>query len=334
MKAAVLHGKEDFKVEDVDDPRLSPDGVIIRVKAVGVCGTDLPTYHWGPGRGPMRMGHEYSGEVVEVGANVTDIKKGDRIAGRGEPAFAEYLSIPRGLHDGKCYQAVIVPDDMPYEVACMAEPLSCGVNAVRRAEPKTGDTVVVMGAGMIGQGTWQTFRAMGVSRIIVSELGRKRLKVTEALGPDRVVKADESDLAGIVSEMTSGKGADIVADCVGSAKTLQLAMDMARGCGWWYSTQPGPSDADDLASEGGKVMLVGLTGLAGKMDFNLDQAICKGLKMIGSICGDLIPARDLMAQGKIDIMPLISHEFALDEINEAFRMAANPDESVKVVIKP
>lgn len=331
MKAALLHGVKDFRMENVDDPNLSPDGVIIRVKAIGVCGTDLHQYRAGPGKAPMRMGHEWSGEVVDVGANVTDIKKGDRIAGRGEPAFAEYMSIPWGLHNTASYGTVFLPDDMPYEVGAMVEPVSCGVNAARRAEPKSENTVVVLGAGMIGQATWQAFRAMGVSKIIVSEIGKKRLEVTEALGPDIVVDADERDLAEVVNEATSGRGADIVADCVGSSKTIQQAVDIARGGGFWQAIQRGGNNAGDMPDEGGKIVLV---GLGGQVEFPLDRTIVKGLTVIGSICGALTPARDLMAQGKIEIAPLITHEFPLDEINEAFEVSTIPDKAMKVVLKP
>ncbi len=328
MKAATLIGEREFEVGDVNEPELAPGGVIVHIKSVGVCGTDLHEYN--AGRGPARMGHEYSGEVVEVGADVTDIRVGDRLAGRGGPAFSEYMSVALGLHDVVTSGAVLVPDGMSYEAACMIEPVSCGVNAAERASPEPGDVVVVIGAGMIGQATWQAFRAMGVAKIIVSEIGSKRLEVARSLGPDIVVKADEDDLTKLVNEETSGRGADIVADCVGSAMTFQQAIEVARGGGFWRGIRPGRSSADDLAGQGGKIVLV---GLGGNVDFPMDTMILKGITIVGSICGPLAPARDLMADNRIETEPLITHELPLGDINDAFHLAANPNVAVKVLIK-
>ena len=344
MKAAVLYGPKDLRVENVDNPKLEPDGIIVRVKVCGICGSDLYRYDAGPPQG--RMGHEYSGEVVEVGANVTGIRKGDRVAGRGGRAFAEYMGIPQAWigRNLDCW-TVILPADMSYEVGATIEPISIGVNVARRAEPRAEDTVVVLGAGMIGQGTWQAFKAMGVSKVIVTELGKKRLEVSRALGADMVINAAEEEPVKKVHEITAGEGADIVAECAGAASTLQQATDMVRAGGFWQMTRDWqtartgglsrPSDrmaTDTLMSDGGKIMLVATPG--GLFEWRPAALVSKGISVIGCIAGAAAPAMDLMRQGKINTGPLITHEFPLEEISEAFRVQANPDEAIKVLIRP
>jgi len=333
-----LHGPRNFKVENVSKPTLEPDGAIIRVKACGICGSDLHLYHQGGSPQALRiLGHEFSGEVAEVGVNVTDIKAGDRVAIGGAGAYAEYVGIPRVVLNWNIFP---LPDDMSYEVGATIEPASVGVNAANRAEPKTDDVVVVLGAGMIGQGTWQAFKAMGVSKVIVSEIGKKRLEITKSLGADIVINAAEENPVEIINEITSGEGADIVAECAGSTSALQQASEMVRGGGYWQNIQmmlrdeprPHGRAAIDILSDGGKIMLV--ASYEDRVEWQPTIIMAKGVRMIGCIAGRLGEALDLMRVGKINTAPLITHEFPLDKITEAFETQANPEETVKVVIKP
>jgi len=339
MKAAIFHGPRDFRVEEVSDPALEPDGAIIRVKACGICGSDLHIYNLGGTEQSQRvLGHEFSGEVVDVGANVTDLKPGMRVVVGGAGAYAEYVGIPRVMLNLNVFP---LPEDMSYEAGATTEPTSVGVNAAKRAEPKEDDIVVVLGAGMIGQGTWQAFKAMGVSRVIVSEIGKKRLEVTKALGADIVINAAEEDPVERINEITSGEGADIVADCAGSASSLQQATDMVRGGGYWQlmmGTQIGsqPSSRNraftDILSDGGKIMMVAV--YENMVEWQPTPVMIKGARMIGCIAGRLGDAMELMRTGKINTQPLITHRFPLDEITEAFAMQARPEEVVKVIIRP
>ena len=338
MKAARLFGPKEFRVVDVENPQLDPDGVIARVQACGVCGSELHWYNSGPqaGQTSRGMGHEYGGEIVEVGANVTGYKVGDRVAGRGGPAFAEYIAIPaERLANRFDTNVVKIPDEMSYEVGSTIEPLSCGVNAALRAQPQSTDTAVVLGAGMIGQGSWQALKAMGVSRVIVTEMGKKRLEITKALGADVVINAAEEDPVERVNELTFGKGAEIVVECVGAGPTLGQALDMVRGGGWWQNSQAksrGLETQEDILSVGGKIVLVGQTGQ--QVDWPLNRLVFKSVRIIGSVIGPMTPTMEFIGQGKIQAEPLITHEFSLDEITQAFEMQANADESVKVVVKP
>ena len=339
MKAAILHGPKEFRVENVDDPTLEPNGIIVGVKACGICGSDLHIYHREVSpQAQGILGHEWSGEVTEVGSKVTNIKSGDRVTVAGGGAYAEYVGIPWAMLNRTVF---LLPDDMSYEVGATIEPVSCGVNAAKRAEPKAEDTVVVLGAGMIGQGTWQAFKAMGVSKVIVSEIGKKRLEITRALGPDMVINAAEENPLEKINEITSGEGADIVAECAGSASALQQATMMVRGGGYWQAVmmrrtgaprRPSDRMAIDILSDGGKIMLVAT--YENMVEWQPTIPVAKGVRMIGCIAGRLGEALDLMRAGKINTKPLVTHEFPLDKITEAFEMQAKPEEAVKVVIKP
>ena len=339
MKAAVFHGPRDFRIEDVNKPALMPDGAIIRVKACGICGSDLHIYSDG-GTPQSRgiLGHEFSGEVVEVGANVTDVKPGMRVAVGGSGAYAEYVSVPRVALN---LNVLPLPDDMSYEAGAMTEPTSVGVNAAKRAEPETDDVVVVLGAGMIGQGTWQAFKAMGVGKVIVSEMGKMRLEVARELEADVVIDAAKEDVVERVNEITSGEGADIVADCAGTPSALQQATEMVRGGGYFQMTrgtfgQSGTGRSrrrvTDMLSDGGKIMLVSVYEQTA--EWNPTVAMVKGIRIIGCIVGRLPDAFALMRAGKINTQALITHEFSLDDITAAFEMQARPEETVKVVIRP
>jgi len=339
MKAAVFSGVREFRIEDVEEPKLEPNGAIIKIKAVGICGSDLHIYNMG-GTDNSRgvLGHEFSGEVVDVGANVTGITPGMRVAVGGSGAYAEYVGLQRAAIGMNLFP---LPDHISLEEGAMTEPASVGVNAADRAEPQEDDIVVVLGAGMIGQGTWQAFKAKGAGCVVVCEMGRKRLEVTRDLGPDVVIDAAEEDVLERINEITSGEGADIVADCAGSASALQQAVEMVRGGGYWQMTR-GTAMANrfrqrnrpafSMLNDGGKIMLMSVYEQT--VEWQPTPVMVKGVRMIGCIAGRMGDALELMKAGKIKTKSLVTHEFPLTEITEAFEMQARPDKAVKVLIKP
>jgi len=182
----------------------------------------------------------------------------------------------------------------------------------RRAEPTAEDTVVVLGAGMIGQCAMQVFKAMGVGKIIVSEIGKKRLEGAKATGADVVINVAEEDPIGRVREVTSGTGANIVAECAGSPTTFQQAIEMVCG--------------------GGKVMLVG--SYEQPIQWEPIILMHKNARMIGCFAGSFPRAIGFLQAGQVNTKPLITHEFTLDKAREAFEIQLKVDETVKVLIKP
>ena len=272
-------------------------------------------------------GHEWSGEVVEVGANVTNLKVGDRVPTMGYGAFAEYVGVPNVA----LRPPLLLPDHISYEVGATTEPLGVGVKLAMRAEPVLGDTVVVLGAGAIGQGTWQAFRAMGASKVIVVEVAKKRLEVAKALGADVVINAAEEDPVEKVKEVTSGEGADIVALCTTAPDAWRQAFEVVRGGALWHTIVM-KKPAIDPSGPGGKVVMVAGTQ---PPDFRL-PIVQKELTFRGSWGGNMKQALELLRSGKVNTEPWVTDtpEFSLDEIKEAFETQLKRDESVKVVIRP
>lgn len=337
MKAAVLHDARDVIIEDLPEPVVEPDGVIIKVKACGICGSDIHLYGRG-GRGDTVMGHEFSGDVVEVGTDVTGVEVGDRfvaMSGRGcgkcywcqqgqwisckrmmllgygiQGAFAEYVAIP---HFRLGEFAARLPESLTYEEGATAEPLSVALHAVEQTQPQSGDSIVVIGAGVIGLCVVQILKSMGISQIIVSGHREGRLNIARESGASTVVDAAKENVVPIVNELTSGKGADIVFECAGLSTTFQQAMEMVH--------------------RGGKVDLVGLYGQP--INWNPTFIVGNDVTLIG--CGlqfELPGAIDLLQRGKVNTKPMITHQFPLDSIKEAFETQINAQDAIKVLVKP
>jgi len=346
MKAARFYGPGEFKVEEVDKPTLSPDGIILRVEFCGVCGTELHYYKlgtyrfdqrdWRPEQSvPSIMGHEPSGEVVEVGANVEGIEPGMRVTVGGGGAFAEYMTVPRALLDRNVF---ILPADMSYRVGAMVEIFGSAVRGVKRAEPEPDDLVVIIGAGTLGQCVWQTFKAMGGNKVIVCGRGKKRLEVARDLGADIVIDAAAEDSVKKVMEITGGRGADIVADCAGSATSLVQATDIVRG-GPFYGrrmradgTPAQPGDKTAFSIDGGKIMLMATY----ETDVPLQPTsfFFKDARIIAACGGPYSDALEVMGTGKVNAEALVTHTFPLDQVKEAFDTGLNQDEAIKVAIRP
>jgi 2-desacetyl-2-hydroxyethyl bacteriochlorophyllide A dehydrogenase len=337
MKAAVMRGARDIVVEEVPYPRLEPEGVIIKVRACGICGSDLHMYRHGPPV-PWRMGHEFSGDVVKVGARVGEVAVGDRLAamcGEGcghcywcqqgqwlkctemkllgygvDGAFAEYVSVPH-LEMGK--YAARLPDSLSYEVGATAEPLSVALYAVDRSRPRPEDTVVVIGAGVIGLCIVRVLKARGFGNIIMSGRRAGRLRLARESGAGVVVDAAKEDIVARVKKLTGARGADIVYECAGNAETFRQALEMVH--------------------RGGRVELVGL--YEQPVTWDPTYIVSNDIDIGG--CGlalNLPGAIELMKSGQVDTRPLITHRFALDDIKKAFETQLTAVDAVKVIVKP
>ncbi len=337
MKAAVLHGEGDIRVEEVPDPVVEPGGVIIKVKASGICGSDLHGYRHG-GREGIRFGHEFSGEIAEIGGGVTGVKTGDRVTamsgkgcgecywcrkgdfircrklsflGYGIPgAFAEYVLVPNfqiGVY------ADNLPDDISFDEGATVEPVAVSLYAVRQVQPQPGDTVVILGLGILGLCIIPMLKSMGVKQIIASGRREGRLRLAKEYGADIVVDAAKDDVVPVVKELNSGKGADIVFDCAGKTETFQQALDIIH--------------------RGSKIDLVGL--YQESISFNPSFLVSNDISLIG--CGlkwDLPGALKLLKDGTVDAKRLITHRFPLNRVKEAFDTQLTSDDAIKVIVNP
>ncbi len=339
MKAAVFQEAESVTVRDVPYPKLEPGGVIIKVKSAGICGSDVHGYQRGRNQ-PLTMGHEFAGDVVEIGAGVTNVKVGDRVvamSGRGcgecywckqgqfircaklqmvglapglPGAFAEYVHVP-AFKIGQ--YAAKMPDWMSYDEGATTEPLAVALHGVQQAQPQADETAVVIGLGIIGLGVVQILRAMGLKQIVAAGHREHRLKLAKEGGASVIVDAAKDDVVPVVDKLTKGKGADVVFEVAGFESTFQQALTMVH--------------------RGGRVDLIGLYG---KPFTWSPSAIVGSYKMLLG-CGlrwDLPGAMELMAAKKINAKPLVTHRFPLDEVKEAFETQIKSPDAIKVVINP
>lgn len=343
MRAAVLHGVEDLRIEEVPTPRLeSPDDVLVRIGRVGVCGSDIHYYRHGRigpfvVEEPMILGHECAGEVVEVGAQVTELKPGDRVAlepgvpcrkcqfcrtGRYnlcadvvffatppvDGAFCEYVTSPADF-------AFKLPDNVSLEEGAMCEPLAVGMYATQRGQVGLGDTVAVLGAGPIGLVTLQAAKARGGTTLIVTDVEEPRLALARKLGADHAINAQEHDPVAAIKDLTQGKGADVVLEAAGTTGTTQQALQAAKS--------------------GGRVILIGLPP-EDDVPLSMPDLVTRELDVGGIFRYANVYAQAVAAigSGLIDVKSMITHRYPLDQAEEALVFAdTHKSECIKVSVE-
>ena len=257
MKAAMLYGPNDLRIVEVPEPTLGAGGLIIRVKACAICGSDVRTYHFGARNVtyPQIIGHEVAGEIVEVSEEAKELgyKIGDRVA--VAPAipcgvceycrkgiqtmcqnlksigyeyaggFAEYLFVPATAVRNGCVN--FIPDNLSFSEATVAEPLACAINAQELLNVQMGDTVVVIGAGPIGCMHVALAKIRGATFVIAAERQQSRLDMIKDFGADACINTTEQDLVESVMQLTNGKGADVVIVAAASKEAQELSLQIA-----------------------------------------------------------------------------------------------------------
>ena len=343
MKALVLKEYRRFAVEDFAVPDLPPGEVLVRVRACGICGSDVHGMDGSSGRRipPIVMGHEAAGEIAKIGSGVTGWKTGDRVTFdstiycgdcwycrrgkinlcenrrvlgvscgeyRRHGAFAEFVAVPQRI----LYR---LPDNLSFEQAAMVEAVSIAVHAVKRTPLSEDASVVVVGTGMIGLLVVQVLRATGCKQIIAIDLEEDKLRLAKKLGATHPIKADEADLPGKIRALTDGRGADAAFEVVGLPQTVKTAIDSVR--------------------KGGSVTLVG--NLKPQVDLPLQAVVTRELTLIGTCAsaGEYPECLDLIASGKINVTEFISATPPLEEGAQWFeRLYAGEKGLMKVLLKP
>jgi L-iditol 2-dehydrogenase len=340
---ALLHTKPYcLEYTDFPDPQLGDDDLLVRVKACGICGSDVHGFTGKTGRRipPLIMGHEAAGVVQGIGKNARGFRKGDRVCfdstvycnkcavcragkynrcvsrqvlGVSVPefkrhgAFAEYVAVPWWIVAG-------IPDNMSFVQAALLEPVSIGMHAANRARISIGDTVVVVGAGAIGLFVLQACKLKG-ARIIICDINDFRLDVARELGAEVLVNPTKSSLKDEVLKVTDGGGADVAFEVVGFAQTF--------------------ADAISVIKTGGHLVAVG--NLQKTAEFNLQELVARELTFTGSYAssGEFRQGIDLVASGKINVEPLISDVLPLREGPSAFdRLLKAQENLLKIVLEP
>jgi threonine dehydrogenase-like Zn-dependent dehydrogenase len=312
MKIAALRGREAFEIEEVDVPEIEPDEVLVRVVVSGVCASELEPWVEGPPDGEVRYpGHEVSGVVAEVGADVDGIAVGDRVGvWVTERGFAEYVAVKAAY----CFPAGGGPLD-----EALAEPIACAANAVEAADVRLGDDVVVIGAGFMGNLVHNLVALRGVRQLIVADARPDALERAAKLGATRVVDVTRESLPDVVRSLTEGRGADVTFECTGTQAALSTTGDTTR--------------------MSGKIAIVGYhQGRAREiplahwnwMAFTIVNA---HFREISTIMRGMSIGMRLLAAGELSMTGLVSHRFPIEKINDAFAtLRDKPDGFAKAVI--
>ncbi len=342
MKAIVKTKPEPgIEVLDVEKPKVGEGDILLKVAAASLCGSDIHYYEWLPGsqiiRVPVILGHEFSGEVVEIGSRVDRVRVGDRISampsmpcgqcsnclqGRGDFCsnrlvaglfsdgfFAEYGRLTAGADIFK------LPENVSYDAAALLEPFSVALNAVDLSELKIGQKVAVLGPGPIGLFTLQILKAGGASLVMMAGTGvdKIRLDLARRLGADITIDVEKEDLPSKAMELT-GRGFDLVFEATGNPKSVSQGLDMIR--------------------PGGKVVLIGIH--SGPAEFDPTPMVRGRKALVGAYAYDAQTwkrALSIISSGQVDPEAVITHRFPLSQAEKGFDLAIRK-EAVKVLFVP
>ena len=344
MKAAVFYEPHDIRVEDIPEPEIAEDEVLVEVAACGFCGSDVEYYYGkspvgtADGKGPLVLGHEFSGRVVGLGkiAGTYGLQEGDRVAvcpiqscgacdscRAGRPQFCANLSVLGVTTNGgfaelaktKAAHAYKLPDNLSDEQGAFVEMLAAAVNAVRKAEVEAGDFAVVYGPGPVGLSMVQLLKNEG-ARVAIVGTGGYRLGVAKALGPDFVFEAGD-DLGERVQAANGGRLADRVIVATGSMAANQQALEIS-----------GP---------GSTVIFMGVTAPEDAVNVPMLTSLIQDKTIRFSLWYPFQWPKTIgiLAHNELDTGPIITHSASLDGIGAAIERVVNREEGVlKTVIKP
>ena len=344
MKAAVLKSTRNIIIEDRPVPKLEVNQTLIRVKAAGICGSDLHGFQgiWPDKRAAgLVMGHENAGEIVEVGAGVTDYKIGERVvidpqlvcgscdecmqgwpnvcsnmkligsSSRGicNGGFSEYISMPsRNLHR--------LPENLTFEEGVLFDAIGNAIHLVSRAQIKPADRVAIVGAGTLGLSLLLVTQISGAGMITISDMSPYRLNIASELGADICINVNDKDPVSTIMAATQGKGVDFAIEAVGKKETYQQCLAIVK--------------------KRGKILALG--NMANLIELELFRLVSREISIIG--CTGFSPleverAIELMASGKIDVKPLITHTFPLEQAQVAFEfLDRNGHNAIKAILLP
>ncbi|WP_077921470.1 galactitol-1-phosphate 5-dehydrogenase [Spirosoma sp. 209] len=343
MRALVLTEYNQFELQDVAKPTPGASEVLVRVQAVGICGSDVHGMDGSSGRRipPIVMGHEASGIIAEVGADVRGWATGDRVtfdstvyalddwySRRGmynlsdgrevvgvstpefkrQGAFAEYVTVPQHI-------LYAIPENVTFTQAALVEPVAVALHALSLTPVQVNDSAVVVGAGMIGLFVIQALRLAGCGAIIAIDLDDDRLALAKSLGATHTINARSADVPQQVQALTNGRGADVSFEVVGAGPTVKTAIDCVR--------------------KGATVTLVG--NLAPTVEIPLQAVVTRQLRLQGScaINGEYEASLSLISSGRINVDAILSAEVPLAEGADWFRrLYAKEKGLIKVVLKP
>ena len=341
MKVAVLTKIREIRIQERDIPRIGDNECLVRIRSVGVCGSDVHYYLHGRigsqvATPPHILGHESAGEVVQTGAAVTNVKKGDRVAVEpgipcrncescksghynlckeirflGTPpipgAYVEYLAVPSDF-------VFPIADRMSFDDAAMIEPLAVAVHSVNLGKVQPGDSIAVFGAGSIGLLTMQTAIACGATRAFITDPLDYRLEFAKKYGATAALNPEKTDVVEAILDLTSGRGVDVAFEAAGAEDT--------------------PNQGLKIAKRGGRFVWIGIQAVdrvAIEPEPLRRRAVT--IKGVRRFKHTYPAAIELVRSGKVDVRSIVTHRFPIEEIEKAFRLVENYEDGViKAVI--
>ncbi len=342
MRAALLYGVKDLRIENIKKPQIGAGEALVKIQAATTCGTDLKIFQRGYVERiiklPTVFGHEWAGDVVDVGEGVTWPEPGMRIrAGNSAPclrcamcrkgrfnlcedmlwlwgAYAEYIRVPaRTL----LVNTQEIPPHVDYEEAALAEPLACVLHGAEEAGIKLGDTVAIIGAGPIGLLHLLTAKKLGAEQVAICDLVEERLAFATQLGADDTINAATEDAVATVKDLTEGRGADVVIEAIGLPGTWEQALHMV--------------------SKGGTVLEFG--GCPPKTNIQVSTELLHYGEVTVKGAFHATPthfkkALNLIASKTVAVKPLVTRRMPLERLEEAFDTLGSSKSDIKIAIRP
>jgi L-iditol 2-dehydrogenase len=339
MKVAMYYNNNDVRIEEMPIPKINDNELLVKVQASGICGSDVMEWYRLK-TAPRVLGHEITGDIVEIGKNVKKYKVGDRVfISHHVPCnncnycnndqhtlcdtlhstnfypggFAEYLKVPEINVDRGTF---VLPKEISYEEGAFIEPLACVVRGFRIAEMKAEQSILILGSGIAGLLQIQLAKAMGARKIIATDITEHRLKIAKKMGADVTINAKEN-VPKLVKKNNDGMLADFVILCAGVPSAVKQAFE---------SVAPG-----------GTILFFAMTKPGIEIPFHLFDIWNKQVKMVSTYAGapkDIVEAIDLLKSKKIEVIDMISHRLPLSDAAKGFQLASEAKDSIKVIIKP
>lgn len=340
MRVALWYNNKDIRIEERPVPKLGAGELLIRLKAAGICGTDVMEWYR-IDRAPLVLGHEVAGEIAEVGRGVAGYKVGDRIAAAHhvpcntchyclsghetvcdtlrltnfDPGgFAEYIRLPAINVDRGIYK---LPASLSYEEATFIEPLACVYRGQRLAGFKPGQSVLILGSGISGLLHLKLAIALGAGAVITTDVSDDRLAAARRFGADTVFKADKCSPVSFRSA-NNGRLADLVIICAAAPGVIGQALNMVK--------------------RGGTILFFAAAAPNTKIDMSVNDIFWRReIKLLSSYAGsraDHTTALELLRSGRVKVADMITDRIKLGEIANGFKLVAEAGPSLKVIINP
>ena len=339
MRVAMYYNNNDVRIEEIPKPKIGPGEILVKVMASGICGSDVMEWYRIK-KAPLVLGHEITGEIVEVGRGVDKYKPGDRVfvshhvpcntcryCLRGhhtacetlhktnfDPGgFSEYIRVPKINVDRGVF---ILPEEVSFEDGTFIEPLACVVRGQRLADIQPGNTVLVIGSGISGILHVQLARALGAGRVVAIDINEYRLKMAKKFGADFVINAEEN-VQGRLKEVNENRLADLVIVCTGAESAARQALQ--------------------CVDKGGTILFFAVPKPGINIPIPINEFWRNEITLMTSYAAsplDISMAIELILAGSVNVHDMITHRLCLAETGKGFKLVADAKESIKVVIEP